>query len=156
MKKLLVLLVSISLFSCVQNEKRVSVESLITSSAENASFPIQNQSSVREVKNWVNDDKPTRAIINCGSNKFLCKDVEEHFTANSIDFDIVQSSSSASSVSLLYNRTNAKNCISGFGCDNSANIIQMVTDRSDFVSPSLTDHHDATKAVGTYNSYLDK
>jgi len=41
----------------------------------------------------------------------------------------------------------------GFGCSVSANIVQHVSNKQQFISPNLSDLRDAESAVSTYNGY---
>ncbi len=73
-------------------------------------------------------------------------------------------------VSLIYERVMARDCDNryidnskdsasfhhaSFGCSVRVNMVQMVTDKRQFINPALMDYTDGTKAAKIYQKYLN-
>lgn len=155
MKYLLAILSIIALSSCshTPNKERITANSLLSASSERVSFGLIDRSAVSSLKGWISDDKPSEAILSCVTGSDLCTDAKSTLEQNNIPFSF--NKSGADSVTLIYSRIAAHDCdTSRFGCSTAVNSLQMISDRKQFVSPSISDRQNAGKAVIDYEKYL--
>jgi hypothetical protein len=136
--------------------KRVEPESLLHSSKEDVSFELANNDSIAPIVKWINDDRPTGAEFNCSTKSKLCQDTQRILKKRLIPFKVAKAADGApQSVKLTYARVTASDCNPRvLGCSVSVNSLQMVTDHNTFITPSLSDPQDATKANRVYNRYM--
>lgn len=128
---------------------------------------IASDQSVEELAQWIQEDQPTMVELYCPPNNILCARTQDVLDLYAVPTKYVESDSA--SVSLIYDRILAHSCNhsfiedSGFdyhlnhpnfGCANAKNMLQMVSDKQQFVNPNLMDYHDAKKMVGAYRNYL--
>ena len=147
---------------------RGSPEELLDVSSETVSVRIESERSIDEVINWVDKDQPTRADLYCLEGDILCAAVEEVLELYGVEYEVISSGDSV--LNLMYERVIAHDCENSFidnsinpynlshpvhGCSISSNMVQMVTDKRQFVSPELSGFGDAEKVVRGYADYLE-
>jgi hypothetical protein len=142
-------------------------ERLLDVSSEVVSMPLATRSQMARLSDAVMQDPPTRAELDCQSAESLCIQAKELFDRHGIAASYT--SGATNSVMLVYERVMARDCdqryvdnsinpnnehYSSLGCSVSANTVQMVGDKRQFVNPALLDFQDGEKAVTTYGRYL--
>ncbi len=162
---------AMSACSIIPNEaytNRGSPESLLDVSSEIVTVELLSENSINEVADWVEGDQPTRAEIYCVEGDVLCDAAEEIFVVFGVEYEWLPSSSSE--INLVYERVLAHDCENRFidnrinpynmnhptfGCSMASNMVQMVSDRRQFVSPSLLDFYDGETAINDVTSYRE-
>lgn len=140
-------------------------ESLLEVSSELATLPLARP-GMAELARAALKDPPSRVQLNCSPAESLCMQAREIFDQQGIASSYGDSDNT---VVMVYDRVVAKDCRNayvnnasnpdnlnypGFGCSVRANTVQMVSDKRQFVSPSLLDFYDGEKAVSNYHDYL--
>jgi hypothetical protein len=135
-------------------------ESLLDVSAEVVSLGVSNATEIKELGAWIAKDHPSRAELNCASGDPHCRDAQKLIEKAGIPF--VFGTNGGQSVTLVYERIVARDCNpsyvdnphnyyntnhAAFGCAVSANIVQHVTDKQEFINPSLSDDPSAVRGV---------
>jgi hypothetical protein len=135
-------------------------ESLLDVSSEVVNLPVATALQVNELSSWVNRDQPTRAELYCRDSDPQCRDAAQALELFSVPTAKIPSAQST--VTLVYERTLARDCESRFidnrdnphnlnhptfGCSMAANIVQHVSDKQQFVNPDIMGVPDAKKAV---------
>ena len=143
-------------------------ESLLDVSSEIVNLPISNDLDLDELADWINADQPTRAELYCMDGDDRCAAAQEILDLYGVPSFYVPASDRT--VTLVYERVIARDCENRFidnsvnpynlhhptyGCSVAANIVQMVSDKQQFVAPNLLDYPDARKAVQVYRNYLE-
>lgn len=175
MKRQLQLLTIISVFVLSACDKiapegfanRGAPESLLDISAETVSVPLSSDHSIDELIDWVDQDQPTAAQLYCVESDVLCAAAEEVLSLYGVEYEFIPSESNV--VNFVYERVLAHDCENRFvdntinpynlnhptyGCSVSSNMLQMVSDRSQFVNPALSGYPDAERALKGYDRYL--
>jgi hypothetical protein len=154
MKNLFIIIITVFfVVSCANTKsRRVNVTDLVSASSENVSFAIENEKSVDNIVSWIYDDVPGKAVLSCKDDDILCDEIKHILERSSIPYE-VDTQNANDNITFIYERVSAVDCKTKFGCSVSVNLLQSVTDRYDFVEPSLLDPQDAQKAVNTYNHY---
>lgn len=142
-------------------------ESLLDVSSEVINFKLASPATVQEITDTLNKEQPTRATVNCQERSSLCKEVKS--VMHQFKVDVKYHPSNANTVSLVYERTQARNCQNRYidrtwnpynlnsptmGCSVAINTVQMVSDKHQFTDPALMDAPDANKglqAIGNYD-----
>lgn len=142
-------------------------EALLDASSELVNVTLYERGSVNQLADWINEDQPTAAEVHCIEGDPLCDqalDVMDQFGV-----PVTLMPSQENSIILLYERVVARDCENryitnhanpynlnhkNFGCSVSANTIQMVSNRQQFVNPELLDLPDGEKSVQIYKAYL--
>lgn len=142
-------------------------ESLIDVSSEVVTLPLSTRAALTEFTNTVAEDPPTRAELNCAPGETLCSDAKRALDLRGIP---AQYGDQSGGVTLVYERVMARDCENRFidnsinpynlhpptfGCSVAGNMVQQVSDKRQFVSPSLMDFPDGEKAVQVYERYLE-
>lgn len=142
-------------------------ESLLDVSSEVVNLPVGSDHALDEMTNWIHQDQPTRAELYCTDASPQCAAAMEVLALYGVP--TVQMASPDNAVSLVYERVLARDCENRFidnsinpynfnhptlGCSTAVNMVQMVTDKHQFVRPNLMDMPRATKAVQAYQTYL--
>lgn len=146
---------------------RTGPEALLDVSLETVNVPLDSFAGVEELTAWVNNDQPTRAELQCAESGHICNNAER--VLNQFSIPVTRTDiQTGNQVVLYYERVLARDCDpkfrtnhinpynlnhQSFGCSVSANTIQMVSDRRQFVNPSLLDFSDGTKARSVYREY---
>jgi len=168
----MVVLVGLSACSVVQREAyydRGQPESLLDVSSEEVSMGLGSISSVDALSAAVEKDQPTRAELRCNSGESRCNAAMEVLKLYGVEYN--QVAASDSKVTLIYDRVVARDCDNRyidshnnpynlnhpvFGCSNSSNMVQMVTDKRQFIRPALLGFMDGEKAVKNHrDAYLN-
>lgn len=172
MKKYSLLLCLLSVSACTEPYNVVAVdagnpERLIDNSTETITFSLKSKNSLSKLKDMVKEDRPSSVELRCSLSSSRCAQAKEIFERNGIQINVT--SEESNSVVLSYNRVMVRDCdqrfvdnMSGnrsinhpaFGCSIAGNMVQMVSDKSQFTNPSLTDLPDAEKAGQSYSEYL--
>jgi hypothetical protein len=147
-------------------------ESLLDVSSEIVTVELTSPDSLSELSDWVEGDQPTRAEIRCVEGDVLCDQAEETLSLYDVEYEWVPAQ--VSEINLVYERVIAHDCENryidnrinpynlnhpSFGCSNASNMVQMVSDRRQFVSPSLLGFYDgrtAYKNMKTYHQFDSK
>jgi hypothetical protein len=169
---LLISCLALSLSGCAANippqayANRGTPESLLDVSSEVVTVELASDESLGELTQWVEGDQPTRAEIRCTEGDVRCDQAEQTLSLYNVQAERVPSSSSQ--VDLIYERVIAHDCENryidnrinpynmnhpAFGCSMASNMIQMVSDRQQFVNPSLLGLYDGKTAYKNMKSY---
>jgi hypothetical protein len=139
-------------------------ESLIDLSSEIVHLSIASPSELKELAAWVEKDRPTRAQLSCVASTKQCVDAQKLLELQGVP--VAMGTDAENSVTLVYDRILARDCDQRyvdnahnsynithphFGCAVSANIVQHVTDKQEFVSPNLSDAPSAVRGVNDIN-----
>ncbi len=145
---------------------RGSPESLLDVSSEMVSVPVSISSDADELADWLSKDLPTRAEVHCSDGVGGCMMAQDMLEQFAVPYDIT--SDGQNTVVLVYERIVARDCDNryvnntvnpyhlhhrGFGCSMAANIVQMVSDKQQFVSPGLLDYMDGKKSGQVMDVY---
>lgn len=148
--------------------ERGTPESLLDVSSEVVNLPVNSESALDELTNWINQDQPSRAELYCMESDVRCSAAQEVLDLYGVPSMYVPSSDNM--IALVYERVLARDCENRyidnpinpyhlnhptFGCTTAANMVQMVSDKQQFVRPNLMDPADATKAVQVYRNYME-
>lgn len=143
-----------------------SPEALLDVSSEVVNLGVRSGKEVDDLSQWVNRDQPTRAELYCAEGEKHCREARQVLDLYGVPTMVV--SSGAGTVTLVYERVLARDCDPrfkddqglwynenhpAFGCAISANIVQHVTQKQQFISPNLSDFRDAETAVNGYTRY---
>lgn len=142
-------------------------EALLDASSELVNVTLAGEVSIDELADWVNQDQPSRAEVYCLESDPVCMRALEVLDQFAVPIEYIPAPDN--NVMLIYERVIARDCENRFitnhvnpynlnhttfGCSYSANIVQMVSDKQQFVNPNLTDLQDGEKAVQIYKAYL--
>lgn len=142
-------------------------ESLLDLSSEVVNVNVEDASGIGELSQWINQQAPTRAELTCGASTRQCARAREVLKQFGVPYKERQDGSA--SVALYYERLEARDCENrfvdnsinpynlnhpSFGCSVAANMVQMVSNRKQFVAPALKDAGDGEKAVQAYRFYM--
>lgn len=164
---------SLALGACsvVPNEayfNRGTPESLLDVSSEVINVGLTSDRSVDEITDWINRDQPTRAELYCMDGDPICAGAQQVLEQFGVPVHYVAAADN--NVALIYERVLARDCENRFinntvnpynfnhptfGCSVASNMVQMVSDKRQFVSPALLDYADGRKAAQTYGRYLE-
>ncbi len=135
-------------------------ESLIDVSAEIVNLGVSNPSEIKELAAWIDRDRPTRAELSCVAGTKQCVDAQKVLELNGVPF--AAGTNAENSVTLFYERILARDCDQSyvdnpnnsynvthphFGCAVSANMVQHVSDKQQFISPNVSDAPSAVRGV---------
>lgn len=135
-------------------------ESLIDVSSEVVNLGVSGPGELNELSNWIARDQPTRAELYCSAGEPRCTEAQKVLDLHGVPSMLVPSPNY--SVTLVYERILARDCNpsylddsknyyeaphAAFGCAVSANMVQHVSDKQQFVSPNLSDDPLARRAV---------
>lgn len=145
------------------NYAAISPESLMDITEERVTVSLYDRSSVSDMKQWIEQDLPTRAELSCEGTS-NCKAAQKVLSSFSIPFETMEEADGKHyepAVILFYNRILARDCQCGYelrnghkipvvGCAHSVNMMQMVSDRQQFHQPEMmgmTDTHHGVNAI---------
>lgn len=146
---------------------RGSPESLLDVSSEVVNLSVTSESALDELANWLNQDQPTRAELYCLDGDARCVAAQEVLDLYGVPSAYAPSGENM--VTLVYERVLARDCENRFidnsvnpyhlnhptfGCSTAVNMVQMVSDKQQFVRPNLMDMPDAKKASQVYRNYM--
>ena len=174
MRKLTALILSVALLAACQQPgprayfDRGSPEQLLDVSSEVVNLNITSERSLDELNEWVNTDQPTRAELYCMDEDMRCAAARDTLDLYGVPTFTVPSHETM--VTLVYERVLARDCENRYidnsnnpynlphptyGCSLAANMVQMVSNKQQFVSPNLLDLPDAKKASQIFQRYQD-
>jgi len=151
------------------NFSRGAPESLLDVSSEVVNLSVGTEASVDELAEWLQQDQPTRAELYCPESSDQCVAAQEALDLYGVPTLYVASVDNVAS--LVYERVLARDCENRFidnrinpyhmnhptfGCSTAANMVQMVSDKHQFVRPNLMDPAEAYKPVQNYRGYLQQ
>lgn len=138
-------------------------EALLDVSSEVVNLSVAGPMELSQLSAWVEQDQPSRAELYCSAGEPRCNEARKVLELHGVP--VMQVPSMDNTVALVYERILARDCnqrfidnhnnnwnapYGSFGCSMSANIVQQVSDKQQFVNPNLTDLPPATGAVATY------
>ncbi len=141
-------------------------ESLLDQSSEVVNFDLNSPSALDQLTQWVNQDQPTRAELNCTGGDYNCSRAEQLLQQFGVPTVFV--TSEEHSATLVYERVVARDCENRyvenainpynlnhptFGCSNSSNMVKMITDKRQLTSPALLGLPDAERAERVIDGY---
>lgn len=140
-------------------------ESLLDVSSEVVNLSVATPADITALKNWIAQDAPSRAELYCPDADGRCADARRVLGSQGVS--VMNVPSGDYSVALVYERILARDCKQKFidnasansynapmpslGCSVSANMVQHVSDKQQFVNPSIMDTPRATGAVSAYH-----
>lgn len=163
---------TIALAACTQIPgeayyNRGTPESLLDVSSEVVTLQVSSQEELDEVARYIDEDQPTRAEVYCMDGDMMCGSAEQTLGLYGVEYEVIPADTSE--VHLIYERVLARDCENRyiensinpynlnhptFGCSVASNMVQMVSDKRQFVSPSLLDPMDGGKAHQIYRNYM--
>ena len=135
-------------------------ESLLDVSSEVVNLSATNKAELKDLSAWIEKDHPTRAELNCALGTRTCDDTRKVLDQHGVP--VSQGAGANQTVTLVYERILARDCNQrleinrqnfyntnhpSFGCSVSANMVQQVTDKQEFINPNLSDDPSAVRAV---------
>ena len=143
-------------------------QSLLDVSSEVVSLSIANKPDLDALSDWIAKDAPTRAQLFCNEATPNCKKARTLLEHADVGIEINPSPSNT--VTLVYERILARDCsvryVDGyqsqfnaypptFGCAVSANMVQQVSDKRDFINPNVSDDPSSRAGVAAYKSVYE-
>lgn len=140
-------------------------ENLLDTSTEVVTLSL-SRGSMEALASMVAEDPPSRVELACAAADPLCAEAMDIFDRQAIPTEFA---GAGGEVTLVYERVMPRDCENRyidnsinpynlhpltFGCSVSANTVQMVSDKRQFVSPALMDFPDGEKPVQAYRHYL--
>lgn len=147
-------------------ENHSSPESLLNVSSERVSLGLTGEQSISELTSWLNEDQPSRVQLSCSAADPLCAKALEVATQFSVPVEY--GTETDGGITLIYDRVVAHDCRNkfitnhinpynlnhpSFGCSTAVNMLQMISDKQQIVSPPLMDYQDGEKAAQTIDTY---
>lgn len=143
-------------------------EQQLVTTNEAVSIELNTSESVDQLKETLRSDPPVRAELSCPATSLLCKKAKTALLTARIPLEI-SGKTDQNAATLIYQRTTARACehsyidnsqnsgnlnYSSLGCSLRSNMLQMVTDKQQFVNPALLDYSDGEKAAQNYQTYV--
>jgi len=140
-------------------------ERFIGTESEIVQIELGSVSALDQLAEVVAQNPPSRAILNCPSDKLSCKKARRILDKRQI---ASESTGNGDSVALIYEQVTARDCeqryvdnssnpynlhTKSFGCAITGNIVQMTTDKRQFTKPELLGYGDGGKAAQVYENY---
>jgi hypothetical protein len=170
-KFLYISVLSVFITSCTNTPKeayfkRGEPESLIDQSSEAIHLRVDSPANIQDMIDVINKDQPTRAELKCNASSVLCRDAKK--VLNQFKIKTTQRPSQSQTVSLYYERVLARDCQNRFihlrgnennlqsptiGCSVSANMLQMVSNKKQFLNPSIMSKGDSSKPIQAITNY---
>ncbi len=138
-------------------------DALLDVSSEVVNLSVAGPNELSQLSSWVEQDQPSRAELYCTPGEPRCTEARKVLELHGVP--VMQVPSMDYTAALVYERILARDCnptfrdrtynnwnlrSPSFGCSISANIVQHVSDKQQFVNPNLTDTPRATGAVAAY------
>ncbi len=152
-------------FASIGNPER---QLVVTTEA--TSLELKDKHSLDHLKEIIKTDPPKRAQLNCPTTDALCANAKSALQTANIPMEFSSPTEGAGdSINLIYQRIAAAECPNRYvdnsinsanlnaptlGCSIRSNMVQMVTDKQQFVNPGLLDYQDGEKAAKTYQNYI--
>lgn len=127
-------------------------ESRLDVSSEVVNLSVAGPNELAQLSGWVEQDAPTRAELYCSTTDKRCSDARNVLEVHGVPTMVVPSMDYT--VALVYERVLARDCNArfvdnhnnnynaaapAFGCSVSANMVQQVSDKQEFVNPNIMD-----------------
>ena len=143
-------------------------ESLLDVSAEAVSAPVDSEASIDALIDWIEADQPSSAELYCYPEDIFCAAAEEVMNLYGVNYEVIPSEESV--VNLTYERVLARDCENRFidnsinpynlnhptfGCSVASNMVQMVSDKKQFIKPELAAYPDTRRVLKAYGDYLN-
>lgn len=147
--------------------KRGEAESLLDISSEAVTISLRTPEGVYQTVEWLNSEQPKRADLACTTLSPHCNQAER--ALRQFGVPVYYTSSAEEAVTLHYERVLVRDCENRYidntinnynlhhptyGCSMAANMVQMVSNKEQFVNPSLLGFGDGDKAEQVYQDYL--
>lgn len=160
------------LFACTPAPKeyyfnRGEPESLLDLDTTAYNLEIKSPASIQQLTDVVSKEQPTRAKLRCLKSEPLCRETKNVLTQFAVPFEYQDSP--ASKVSVFYDSMKVRNCQNRYiditqsdlkslnsptlGCSTASNMVQMVSDKSQFLDPKRLGPTDATKPLQVMTGY---
>ena len=138
-------------------------EALLDVSSEVVNLSVAGPAERAQLASWVEQDRPSRAELYCSAGDPRCSEARKVLELHGVP--VMDVPSMDYTVTLVYERILARDCNQRFadnhnnnynaphpalGCSISANIVQHVPDKQQFVEPNLMDTPRANGAVAAY------
>ena len=138
-----------------------SPESLIDKSSERVTFSLATPSARQDVTEWLQNDLPSRAEVECDASDGLCILVQRDLAIKNIPVE-AGAAGGQPKVVLIYERFAARACDNKFrdnsfnplnrnqsalGCSVASNVVQSVANADQFVNPPMMGTSSAASAV---------
>lgn len=156
----------IGLSACAQQQASITrPESLIDLSAERVTFGLSGYTAKDDVINWAKKDQPSRAELTCSSSDATCRGVAIALDGMKVPYGMKDAIAGEPKAVLVYERTVGRACnpryvdnsfnpenrvYQGMGCAVSANVVQQVSQQSQFTNPATLGNSDGSRAVQSY------
>lgn len=139
-------------------------ESLLDVSSEVVNLSVADNAALGELSNWIKTDQPTRAELYCFAGNPRCTEARKVLDLHGVPTMTVESGDF--NVALVYERILARDCNQrfvdnstnqwntnhpSFGCSVSANVVQHVSDKQQFIAPNITDVPNSRGATQAYD-----
>ena len=160
----LTLLVCVSLLqACTTAQKTgfITPESLIDRSSERVTFSLATPSAKQDITDWLAKDMPSRVELECSGDNGVCSTIAQELDRRHVPLQMGATGGQPKAV-LIYERFVARACDNQFkdnsfnpfnhnhpalGCSVSSNLVQSVSDSTQFTSPAMMDGTPATQAI---------
>ncbi len=141
-------------------------DGLIEASQEAVNIEFGNASGMHDLEHWVNRRVPTQSELFCMDSESSCQKAKRLLGQFNVPYR--QTAIPRNLAVLQYTSVAARDCEHryidnsinpynlnhpAFGCSVASNIVQSVSERTQFVNPSLMDGPDGEKAVQNYREY---
>lgn len=141
-------------------------ESLLQTSQDEAAFSLASPKAEGRVAEWIAKVRPTHAALSCQETSKTCNKVERLLRSKGVETSRV--ASRKNNLIMTYSVVKARDCENRYidnminpynlnhptyGCTVASNMVQMVTNRRDFIEPQLGGKMDAPKAVQVIDGY---
>ena len=144
-------------------------ESLLDMSAEAVNIRFHDRAGMDELTGWINREAPSRAELQCAPGSLACADAER--VLNQFNVEYTRYNDGDDTAALYYERVMARDCENRFidntinpynfnhptfGCSIASNMVQMVSDRRQFINPALMPLADGAKASQAVKSIKNR
>ena len=166
-RNIILLFFSAALAACAPMDSaflnRGGPESLLDVSSEVVNLGVESPQKLSELVTWIAKDQPTRAELYCTAGTPACNEAVKVLELNAVPTMMVPSGDNI--VALVYERIVAHDCNQrftddthdmynaphpAFGCAVSANIVQHVSNKQQFIAPNVMDAADAAGGVAAH------
>lgn len=138
--------------------------SMLETSAEKITYSSSSSDVIERITHWADSKHPNRAELSCKSEERNCFRIQKALESFSIPVKHVPGNSNGiNDITLVYEKLIARDCYEdlanmlpdahgqvaypSLGCAVERNILGMVSDHNQFISPKLSGLQDASRAV---------
>ncbi|HEU5047060.1 MAG TPA: hypothetical protein VFT64_04370 [Rickettsiales bacterium] len=141
-------------------------ESLLDLATKAVNLDIKSPASIQQMTEVISKEQPNHAKLSCEKSSPLCREAKHVLTQ--FDVPVEYTDSLHSKVSLYYESMKVRNCQNRyidntadlnsmnsptFGCSTASNMVQMITDKRQILSPAMTGTADAIKPLQVMSGY---